>query len=152
MSTNSLASLTRRHPNKKSRQIGRGTTRGKTAGRGTKGQRARAGNKMRPELRDIIKKLPKRRGYGKNRARGVVADRVRSEVINLDLIEKHFEPGGTITPIILAERNLVRRQAGKTPSVKILGRGEIMKSLTISGCFVSVSAKTKIEKAGGKVM
>jgi len=44
--------------------VGRGGKRGKTAGRGTKGQNARAGRKKRPELRDIIKKLPKRRGYG----------------------------------------------------------------------------------------
>ena len=49
------------------RRVGRGqaSTRGKTSGRGGKGQTARAGNKRRPELRDIIKKLPKRRGYGK---------------------------------------------------------------------------------------
>ncbi|MEX0932378.1 MAG: uL15 family ribosomal protein [Parcubacteria group bacterium] len=52
--------------NKKSRQVGRGTTRGKTAGRGTKGQNARAGRKKRPELRDFIKRIPKLRGRGKN--------------------------------------------------------------------------------------
>ena len=53
------------------RRVGRGqsSTRGKQSGRGGKGQTARAGNKRRPELRDIIKKLPKRRGYGKNRGR-----------------------------------------------------------------------------------
>jgi len=46
--------LKRNHPNKKSRQKGRGGTRGKTAGRGTKGQNARAGHKKRPEIRDFI--------------------------------------------------------------------------------------------------
>lgn len=49
-----------------SRQVGRGGTRGKTAGRGTKGQNARAGHKKRPEMRDIIKRIPKLRGRGKS--------------------------------------------------------------------------------------
>ena len=49
-----------------SRQVGRGGTRGKTAGRGTKGQNARAGHKKRPEMRDIIKPIPKLRGRGKS--------------------------------------------------------------------------------------
>jgi large subunit ribosomal protein L15 len=51
---------------KTSKQVGRGGTRGKTAGRGTKGQNARAGRKKRPELRDFIKRFPKLRGRGKN--------------------------------------------------------------------------------------
>jgi len=51
---------------KYARQVGRGGTRGKTAGRGTKGQNARAGRKKRPELRDIIKRVPKLRGRGKS--------------------------------------------------------------------------------------
>ena len=56
--------LKRKTKNKKSKQVGRGGTRGKTAGRGTKGQNARAGRKKRPELRDIIKRVPKLRGRG----------------------------------------------------------------------------------------
>lgn len=55
--------LKRSHKNKKDRIVGRGGKHAKTAGRGGKGQTARAGNKRRPELRDIIKKLPKNRGY-----------------------------------------------------------------------------------------
>lgn len=58
-------SLKRKTPNKKSQQVGRGGTRGKTAGRGTKGQNARSGRKKRPELRDVIKRVPKLRGRGK---------------------------------------------------------------------------------------
>ncbi|OHA92238.1 MAG: hypothetical protein A3J09_02040 [Candidatus Zambryskibacteria bacterium RIFCSPLOWO2_02_FULL_51_21] len=58
--------LKRKTPNKTSRQVGRGGTRGKTAGRGTKGQNARAGHKNRPELRDVIKRVPKLRGRGKS--------------------------------------------------------------------------------------
>lgn len=53
----------RKHKNKKDRIVGRGGKHAKTSGRGGKGQTARAGNKRRPELRDIIKKLPKQRGY-----------------------------------------------------------------------------------------
>jgi|SRR6185369_2313666 len=58
-----IHNLKRVHKNKRDRIVGRGGKRGKTAGRGGKGQTARAGNKRRPELRDIIKKLPKKRGY-----------------------------------------------------------------------------------------
>lgn len=71
--------LKARTKRKYARQVGRGGTRGKTAGRGTKGQNARAGRKKRPELRDIIKRVPKLRGRGKSslksfkpKARGVV--------------------------------------------------------------------------------
>ncbi len=58
-----IHNLKRNHKNKKDRIIGRGGKHAKTSGRGGKGQTARAGNKRRPELRDIIKKLPKNRGY-----------------------------------------------------------------------------------------
>ncbi len=58
-----IHNLKRTHKNKGDRQVGRGGRRGKTAGRGGKGQTARSGNKRRPELRDIIKRLPKNRGY-----------------------------------------------------------------------------------------
>ena len=59
-------SLKRKTPNKKSKAVGRGGKRGKTSGRGTKGQNARAGRKKRPELRDFIKRVPKLRGRGKS--------------------------------------------------------------------------------------
>jgi ribosomal protein L15 len=58
-----IHNLKRNHKNKKDRLVGRGGKHAKTSGRGGKGQTARAGNKRRPELRDIIKKLPKHRGY-----------------------------------------------------------------------------------------
>ena len=58
-----IHNLKREHKNKKDRLVGRGGKHAKTSGRGGKGQTARAGNKRRPELREIIKKLPKNRGY-----------------------------------------------------------------------------------------
>jgi len=53
----------RKNENRDRRYVGRGGKRGKTAGRGTKGQNARAGRKIRPVIRDLIKKIPKNRGY-----------------------------------------------------------------------------------------
>ncbi len=64
--------LKRKHKNKRDRLVGRGGKHAKTSGRGGKGQTARAGNKRRPELRDIIKKLPKNRGYQFKSIRKVV--------------------------------------------------------------------------------
>ncbi|OGI68230.1 hypothetical protein A2738_02065 [Candidatus Nomurabacteria bacterium RIFCSPHIGHO2_01_FULL_42_15] len=58
-----IHNLKRQHKNKKDRLVGRGGKHAKTSGRGGKGQTARSGNKRRPELRDIIKRLPKNRGY-----------------------------------------------------------------------------------------
>lgn len=63
MQWNTLKPKTKR---KTSKSVGRGGKRGKTAGRGTKGQNARAGRKKRPEIRDFIKRFPKLRGRGKN--------------------------------------------------------------------------------------
>jgi hypothetical protein len=63
MQLHTLKSKTKRT---KSRQVGRGGKRGKTSGKGTKGQNARAGRKKRPELRDFIKRFPKLRGRGKS--------------------------------------------------------------------------------------
>lgn len=67
-----IHTLKRIHKNKKDRLVGRGGKHAKTSGRGGKGQTARAGNKRRPELRDIIKKLPKNRGYQFNSVRKAV--------------------------------------------------------------------------------
>ena len=67
-----IHNLKRLHKNKKDRIVGRGGKHAKTSGRGGKGQTARAGNKRRPELRDIIKKLPKNRGYQFKSIRKVV--------------------------------------------------------------------------------
>ena len=64
-----IHNLKRQHKNKKDRMVGRGGKHAKTSGRGGKGQTARAGNKRRPALRDIIKKLPKKRGYRFNSVR-----------------------------------------------------------------------------------
>ncbi len=139
------------HPNTKNKKrmiVGRGGKRGKTSGRGTKGQKARAGRKLRPELRDIIKKLPKLRGRGKNINQ---AFRQKPVVVNLSLINEAFEKGTIVTPATLIESGIIRIRKGDKPMVKILGTGEITKALEFSGVEFSASAKEKIEKAGGKI-
>ncbi|HZS43325.1 MAG TPA: 50S ribosomal protein L15 [Candidatus Paceibacterota bacterium] len=140
--------LKRIHKNKKSARVGRGGKRGKTAGRGTKGQKARAGRKLRPEMRDIIKKLPKRRGRGKN---SFLSIQEKPLIINLTTLEAVFENGEKITPSSLVKKNVVSLYKGRTPRVKILGDGDFSKKVEISGCLVSAGAKSKIEKAGGKI-
>jgi len=139
-----LHTLKREHPNKKPQQVGRGGTRGKTSGRGGKGQTARAGNKRRPQMRDIIKKIPKLRGYR------FASHDIKPSPINVQALNV-FAAGSVINPTALFESGLVRRVGGKVPAVKILGTGEITKKLSIVGCIVSKVAQEKIEKAGGTI-
>jgi large subunit ribosomal protein L15 len=133
------------HKPKKGKRVGRGGKRGTYSGRGGKGQTARSGRKMRPMVRDCIKKYPKLRGY-KNH---VVSAWVQT--VNVKKLEKNFQNGDTVNPRILYDKNLITRSGGVLTEVKILGAGEIKMALTVEGCVVSKSAKEKIEKAGGTV-
>ena len=135
-----------------SQRVGRGGRRGKTSGRGTKGQNARAGHKKRPEMRDLIKKLPKLRGHGKNRSRTVRIGRVVMFPINLSALEAAYAAGDTVTPATLHKKGLIQMKSGRFPVVKILGSGQISKSLSVSGIVASASAKAAIEKAGGTLI
>ncbi len=131
------------------RRVGRGqsSTRGKQSGRGIKGQNARAGRKKRPELRDIIKKLPKRRGYGKNRGRTYVP---HDEPIAISIfkLDKRFESGASISRAALVEKGFLSKRSNAP--VKIVG-GETQKKFSLIGVRVSGSARAAIEKAGGSV-
>src|SRR3990167_8600639 len=148
MQLHSLAPKTKRP---RPEPVGRGGKRGKTSGRGGKGQTARAGHKIRPEVRDLIKKIPKRRGHGKNRARSVKVNRISVSAVNLSALEASYKAGETVSPASLLARNLVRRAKGRAPKVKMLGTGELKKALIIKGCTISVSARTAIQKAGGTI-
>lgn len=128
--------------------VGRGGTRGKTSGRGGKGQTARAGHNTRPEIRDFIKRIPKLRGRG---IAGLRTIQEKFEVISLSVIEKAFGDGEKISPKILVEKGLISIKKGKFPKVKILSGGEISKKVVVSGCALSTKAKEKIEKAGGTI-
>jgi large subunit ribosomal protein L15 len=137
------------HKSKKPKRIGRGGKKGKYSGRGIKGQRTRAGRKLKPVIREIIKKYPKLRGY---RFKSKIKNqKLKIVIVNLGDLEKKFKEGEKITPQTLLEKKLIRRIKGKMPKVKILGRGEITKKLIIQNCQISKSAKEKIEKAGGKL-
>lgn len=140
--------LRREHRNLKAQVVGRGGKRGKTAGRGTKGQKARAGRKIRPEIRDVIKRIPKLRGRGKH---SLKSRHERPAVVALERIEALFKAGEVVTPNLLAERGLVERRFGRIPPVKILGVALVTKAITISGCSLSASAKLRIEEGGGRV-
>jgi large subunit ribosomal protein L15 len=106
---------------------------------------------MRPEMRDVIKKLPKLRGFGKNRARTVNNERELALVVNVAALESTFNAGDAINPKALVAAGLIDGGNKKKPKVKILGNGELTKKLVVTGCTVSASAKEKIEKAGGSI-
>jgi len=137
-----LHELKRKTTNKADKRVGRGGGRGKTSGRGTKGQKARAGHRIMPAIREQLKKLPKRRGYS------FKSIETKPSVVNVSALEKFFAAGDVVNPKTLLERGIVRGEA----AVKILGDGEVTKKLTIAGCLVSGSARAKIEKAGGSIV
>lgn len=148
MQTNTLK---RKTENKKRKLIGRGGKRGKTSGRGTKGQWAHGSHGVRPELRDTIKKFPKLRGHGKNRADSVDGSKIRPTVVNLEVLEENFKDGEMVTVETLMVKGLVKKVTGKKPVVKILGTGDIKKKIKIIGLKISDTAKVAVEKAGGSV-
>jgi large subunit ribosomal protein L15 len=122
-------------------RVGRGeASKGKTAGRGTKGTKARyqvpvafEGGQMPIHMR-----LPKLKGF-KN------PFKVEFQVVNLDKLGELFPEGGTVTVEDLVARGAVR----KGHPVKVLGQGEISVAVQVSAQAFSGSAKTKIEAAGG---
>lgn len=143
-----LNSLKRKTPRKMKKLVGRGGAKGKTAGRGTKGQRAHGGHGIRPEMRDTIKKFPKMRGRGKNinTSRLAVA-----QAFNIKDLDKKFENGAVINKESLLSAGLIRKDNGKMPIVKILSVGETKKKFTIEGCEMSASARKKLEESGSTI-
>ncbi len=142
-----IHNLKRKTANKKKVQVGRGSKRGKTSGRGTKGQNARAGRKKRPELRDIIKKIPKLRGRGRNSLHSIQADAV---AVNLNTLSV-FKAGDTVSPKTLVDNGVITMYKGRYPKVKILSTGEVTSKLNFANCNVSAGAKAKIEQVGGTI-
>jgi large subunit ribosomal protein L15 len=130
--------------NKRSKRVGQGmgSGHGKTATRGAKGQRSRAGMRMRPGFEGgqmpLHRRLPKR-GFT-NIFRKIDA------VVNLKDLED-FKPEETITPELLVARGRVKQLGA---GLKILGDGELKAPLHVTAHLFSKSAREKIEKAGGK--
>ena len=130
---------------KKKKRVGRGGKRGTYSGKGMKGQKSRAGRKIRPALRDVIKKFPKKRGYKAPRYRQKPA------IVNMGILEKCFEVGGKVTPRSLHEKGVIKKSGGKIPAVKLLSSGKLTKQLLIEHCQISGKAKEKIIKASGTI-
>ncbi len=122
------------------RGIGSGT--GKTSGKGHKGQNARSGGGVRPGFEGgqmpLYRRLPKR-GFKNIFAKQYVT-------VNVEVLEK-FENGQDVTAETLKEAGIISKTLD---GVKILGRGELTKSLNVKVANYTASAKEKIEKAGGK--
>ncbi|MDP3956627.1 MAG: 50S ribosomal protein L15 [bacterium] len=133
---------------KHKKRVGRGGKRGTTSGRGQKGQKSRSGHRIRPAERDLIIRIPKRRGF-RNKPKSE-----KSVVFNLgDLslfVKSHSD--GSVASLdkhaLIGAGLLPKRFRG---DVKILGNGEINAPLRVEGLKVSKSARGKIEKAGGSV-
>ena len=127
------------------KRVGRGPGSGigKTAGRGENGQNSRSGGGVRIGFEGgqtpLFRRIPKR-GFSNARFKKVYA------IINLDDLNK-FEDGAEVTPEILKDMGLVKKQLD---GVKVLGNGTLEKKLTVKANKFSLSAKEAIEKTGGK--
>lgn len=133
------------HKLKKKKRVGRGGKRGTYSGRGQKGQRSRAGAKIKPMERELILRIPKRRGLGFSRPRKGMA----AVTVPIEAIAKYFKEGETVSPAALVEKGLVDREGGRIPKVKILGSGKLTKRFSVEGCAYSQASRKAIEAAGG---
>jgi large subunit ribosomal protein L15 len=130
---------------KKKKRIGRGGKKGNYSGRGMKGQKSRAGRKIRPALRDIILKFPQMRG------KGFKPLSEKPYIVNLKDINEKFEEGDYID--IEALKKIIKiKKSDKNPKVKILGNGELTKKFIFSSKLLfSNKAKEKIINSGSKI-
>lgn len=130
---------------KSKKRVGRGGKRGTYSGRGLKGQKARAGRKIRPAWRDVLKRIPKKRGYR------FKSPKERPVTLNLGTINQFFADGETVNLKALLKKGLVAKIKGRNPQVKILGDGELNKKIGFTGLAMSESARKKTEEAGGQL-
>ena len=118
---------------------------GHTVGRGTKGQKSRAGHKSLQTFEGgnvpFFRRMPKYKGFN-------AKFKVEAEAVNVDALENAYKDGETVTKESLIEKGIARKNAEK---IKILGKGEIKKKLKIEGLVLSESAAEKIKKAGGSI-
>jgi large subunit ribosomal protein L15 len=139
------------HPNpgatktKKRLGRGRGSSTGKTSGKGVKGQKARPGHhgaRLAFEGGQVPmpRRIPKR-GFTNN-------NRVEVYPVNVSLLESLFDAGATVDLAALREKGLIPK---RIEQIKILGEGDLTKKLTIKAHRASTTAKEKIEKAGGSL-
>jgi len=126
------------------KRVGRGpgSGHGKTASRGSKGAKSRSGFRFKRGFEGgqmpLHRRVPKR-GFTN-------PFRIEFEVVNLDTLAEVFEAGSSVTPELLRERGLVRKTGVR---IKVLGRGDISKKLTVQAHKFSGTAAEKIAAAGG---
>lgn len=143
MNTVQLHTLTSSVKRRGKKRVGRGGKRGTFSGRGSKGQHARAGRKIRPAERDLFMRIPK--------LRGIKNIRRQSHAIVLDIANLERIAGAVteITPALLVERGIISNTRER---VKILGNSLVKRAFTIKDIPISEGAKKKIEAAGGSVV
>lgn len=128
------------------KRVGRGpgSGLGKTSGRGQKGQKSRSGGGVRLGFEGgqttLARRLPKRGFTNFNRK--------EYAIVNIEELEKRFEDGTNVTPELLKETGVVKKELN---GIKVLGRGELNKKLHVTADKFSKSAVEAIEKAGGSV-
>jgi large subunit ribosomal protein L15 len=150
----SLSNLKPAAPGKSRKRVGRGmgSGKGRYAGRGIKGQKARSGShKMRAGFEGgqmpIYMRLGKQRGPYSKDAMPIGPHRTVMASVNVRDLER-FDAGAEVTPQMLAEAGLIRNARTE---VKILGQGDLSKKLTVTAHAFSATAREKIEGAGGSV-
>ncbi|AXQ77686.1 50S ribosomal protein L15 [Streptococcus chenjunshii] len=127
------------------KRVGRGSSsgNGKTAGRGQKGQKARSGGSIRPGFEGgqtpLFRRLPKR-GFTNINAKEYA-------IVNLEQLNV-FEDGTEVTPALLKKARIIRAEKS---GVKILGNGELTKTLTVKAAKFSKSAEAAITAKGGSI-
>lgn len=137
-----LHELKNPHSRKYAKRIGRGGKKGTYSGRGIKGQRSRTGARIRPAIRDIIKRIPKKRGYRFAGHQPAIA------LVNLRDLERLAVDGDTVNIAYLRAKGLV----GRATAVKILASGAFTKKIRFERCHFSVAATAAIKKAGSEIL
>ncbi len=131
------------HKRKKSKRVGRGDT---YAGKGIKGQNARAGTrKQKPRVKELFKRYHKLRGYQ------FKSSQKEKIVVNIKDLERSFKEGEVVSPKTLNEKQIIRLKKGEELKIKILGSGKLTKKLIVKNCELSKKAEEKIKKSGGSV-
>jgi len=144
---------------KRKQRVGRGGKRGTYSGRGMKGQKSRAGARIRPQILDYIFKIPKLSGPTAKRGDAVniskkqgAARNIYRVIINVGELNKLIKEGDTVNVDYLLENKIVKKYKGMKPKVKLLGNGTLTKKITVEGLELSKSAREQIEKIGGKII
>lgn len=122
---------------------GQGSGNGKTAGRGSKGQKSRSGGRVRIGFEGgqtpLFRRLPKRGFTNINRK--------EYAIVNLDTLNR-FEDGTTVTPALLVEAGIIKNELS---GIKILGEGQLERKLTVQAAKFSKAAEEAINAAGGSI-